>query len=184
MIRRLFPWSGATIVAGLLLLELASCLPPGSPASPSPPASRMAAASEPLTFVSPTPETTPGAAIIEVTPLGEFPAGLGTLRYSVLTNLRNCSGHLAWPSDFDPAASCGLIRRDDGQLEQIPPGAVTWVWSWRRDGAGNVWAWFGSLAAAACWKGVPRGEFYPGAPTWQVAAGSALPQPRDPCQTP
>lgn len=129
-------------------------------------------------FATPTPIAAQG--IVELGTAVPPPPGLGALKFSVSTNLRDC-GSQSWDADFDPTVSCQLLLTDEGAYNIIPPGSVTQVQQWRRDRYGNIWAWYGSLSAVACYKGAARGDFYPGIGAEQAAGGKDLPAPVNPC---
>ncbi len=171
---------------------------PTAAAAPDSAPTTVAANPSPATLPTPTaiagtatPPGTPAPPIVEATPLGGFPVGIGTLRYRLATNIRDCSQATTpsgWPANFDPTASCALLPADAGGASMMTPGSFGQVWAWGVDRYGNRWGWFdrvGTLAAVACYNGVARADFYPGLDTLTFAgliASGTLPAAVNPCR--
>ncbi len=127
-------------------------------------------------------EPTATPSIIEVTPW-PFPDQLGTIVYDTVTNLRICDDAL-WAGPFDPT-SCPFSTDGFEVVQTMQPGNKAGVAAWGIDRYGNRWArYLAGQTSVACFKGLPRGKFYPGAQVDRydgLASTGKLPPAQNPC---
>lgn len=105
----------------------------------------------------------PTKTIIEITPLGGYPRGLGVAVFSLATNVRYCEDSYWFSAYTSPSDVCPVLKTAGGDNEVLQPDEIVEVRRWHTLANGDRWAALDvkeGVWVAVCWRGGSRAMFY------------------------